>query len=225
MHLKQWSITILALVMCVVLSGCGPSPEDLVTQTAVAATETAASWTATPKPTRTPTPTKTSTSTPIPSPTLSPTPTPDIMKITLAEVCAGEPASNPEVGTSEIKKVARCNGLGFYTPDLEAQTPSEIHFVLDQQYETIKERVCTMVFEGDTYTTSPYKQEKLTYIVRDVHTGKYVDTKVITGPYPRCPTGCYYNKVTLKLSGCVGGGGYLDNQWEETEKWIVRITQ
>jgi hypothetical protein len=62
---------VLALVL--LLSACGPSPEEQAVMTAGAQTATAASWTATPSPTATATATATFTPTPTSTPTLTPT--------------------------------------------------------------------------------------------------------------------------------------------------------
>lgn len=72
-----------ALAFCactsLMLTACGPSPEEIAANTAVASTETAASWTATPSDTptttSTPTDTPTSTKTYTPTPTETPLPT------------------------------------------------------------------------------------------------------------------------------------------------------
>jgi len=66
-----------ALAFCVcatlLLTACGPTPEQIAASTAAAATETAASWTATPS--ATPTETSTPTDTPTPTETFTPTAT------------------------------------------------------------------------------------------------------------------------------------------------------
>lgn len=66
-----------ALAFCacsaMLLTACGPTPEEIAANTAVAATSTAASWTATPS--DTPTSTSTPTDTPTPTETFTPTPT------------------------------------------------------------------------------------------------------------------------------------------------------
>jgi hypothetical protein len=73
---------ILFVTLLVLLTACGPSPEEQAVMTATALTATADSWTATPTftptftPTETPTPTQTFTLTPSPTPTETPTPTP-----------------------------------------------------------------------------------------------------------------------------------------------------
>ncbi len=64
------------LITLFVLAACGPSAEELASQTAGAETQIAASWTETPTPTLTPTSTSTPTATPTPTPTETPTPTP-----------------------------------------------------------------------------------------------------------------------------------------------------
>jgi hypothetical protein len=74
---------ILSLCCFILLSACGPSPEQQAAMTSTALTATAAAWTPTltatltPMPTDTPTPTLTPTPTDTPTPTLSPTPTHD----------------------------------------------------------------------------------------------------------------------------------------------------
>ena len=78
--MKKFWLFIIPLVL---ITSCGPSPEEQAALTVTAATATAASWTKTPTPTQTFTPTATSTLTPTrtssptitPSPTISPTPT------------------------------------------------------------------------------------------------------------------------------------------------------
>jgi len=72
--------TLVTLLICVILSGCGPSQAELdATSTQIAAnifaTQTAQAPTATPTFTPSPTATATSTSTPTPTPTNTPTPT------------------------------------------------------------------------------------------------------------------------------------------------------
>lgn len=74
---------VLAIVLLVILSACGPSPEEQAAMTATSITATAAAWTKTPTPTFTFTPTLTATQTPTltltpsitPSPTITSTPT------------------------------------------------------------------------------------------------------------------------------------------------------
>lgn len=65
----------LAFCACssMLLTACGPTPEEIAANTAVAATSTAASWTATPS--DTPTSTATSTNSPTPTETFTPTST------------------------------------------------------------------------------------------------------------------------------------------------------
>lgn len=71
---KKYRFGLSFLLICLILSSCGPSPEE---QQATAAAQTAAAATNTPQPTYTPLPTKTATPTPAPTPT--PTPDPDPM--------------------------------------------------------------------------------------------------------------------------------------------------
>jgi len=79
---KRIDLFIALLLFCILLSACGPSPEELA---ATSAAETAAAATSTPTitPTYTPTTPPTATNTPVPSdtpkPTLTPTPAPDII--------------------------------------------------------------------------------------------------------------------------------------------------
>jgi hypothetical protein len=89
------SMTVLALLM----TGCGPSPEEI-------ATMTAAAWTETPIPTDTPTPT--STPTPTPTPTHTPTPIPYNLTVQVAD-SEGNPISGTllslaELGEDEVAK-------------------------------------------------------------------------------------------------------------------------
>jgi len=66
----------LLVVFALLLSACGPSPEQQATMTATAMTATAAAWTPTPSPTPTPTATPTVTPTPTNTPTRTPIPSP-----------------------------------------------------------------------------------------------------------------------------------------------------
>jgi hypothetical protein len=68
--MKLVSILILTVL---ILTACGPSPEEQAASTAAAATGTAAAWTDTPTETFTPTPSRTATATF--TPTITPTPT------------------------------------------------------------------------------------------------------------------------------------------------------
>ena len=67
---KIFNLGLVLMLFCLLLSACGPSPEELA---ATSAAETAAAATSTP----TITPTSTSLPTPTPSPTATPTPVPD----------------------------------------------------------------------------------------------------------------------------------------------------
>lgn len=69
-----WVLSVL-LASIFALTACGPSPEELASQTAIAQTATAEAWTDTPTPTTTTTPTPTSTATP----TATPTPQPQVI--------------------------------------------------------------------------------------------------------------------------------------------------
>jgi len=79
---KRFNPGLVLILICILLSACGPSPEELA---ATSKAEAAAAATSTPtiKPTYTPTTPLTATNTPIPSntpkPTLTPTPAPDII--------------------------------------------------------------------------------------------------------------------------------------------------
>jgi hypothetical protein len=67
--------TLLCIALILILSACGPSPEQQAAMTATAMTASAAAWTPTPTATNTPTSTPTPTPTETPTPTLTPTPT------------------------------------------------------------------------------------------------------------------------------------------------------
>lgn len=72
--MKQfWTIVLL----CLAVTACGPTPQQLATQTAVAQTEIAAAWTVTPSATATASPTTTLTPTTTASPTATETATPE----------------------------------------------------------------------------------------------------------------------------------------------------
>jgi len=71
---KRFNLVLVLMLFCILLSSCGPSPEELA---ATAAAETKAAATNTPIPTLTPIPTKIPTLTPIPTSTSTPLPKPD----------------------------------------------------------------------------------------------------------------------------------------------------
>ena len=83
---KRFSLVMMMTLFCILLSACGPSPEEqsetVAAQTASAATNTpAATPTSTTVPTSTPTPTITNTPTPTHTPTIMPTFSPETLNI------------------------------------------------------------------------------------------------------------------------------------------------
>ncbi len=92
-------------LLAVFITACGPSPEQIATQTASAATAIAVSWTKTPTPTATATPTFTPTATPTQTltATSTPTPAPIGLGVTRAEVQAVFEPIGLVFGPPEIK--------------------------------------------------------------------------------------------------------------------------
>ncbi len=82
-------ILVILFALMVLCTGCGPAPEAVATQTAIAATAIAASWTTTPTNTPTATPTNTPTATPTNTPTATPTNTPTPTPVPPVSVASG----------------------------------------------------------------------------------------------------------------------------------------
>jgi WD40 repeat protein len=103
--------TLVSLLSLILLTACGPSTDDISTQTSTAFKAIAAGWTATPSqtPTVTPSPTSTMTQTPIATftPTHTPTQTPT------ATPTLPWPQALKIISTENADKVALVDGWGF----------------------------------------------------------------------------------------------------------------
>ena len=87
MFTSRYIYILAMLLLCLMISSCGPSQEELV---AIASTDSAAAVTNTPIPSSTPIPTKTPTLTPIPTATPLPTPEPQVILLRGATGCERE---------------------------------------------------------------------------------------------------------------------------------------
>lgn len=103
MKYKTWIVVILCTLLATLISGCGPSEEEI-------ATMTASSWTATPTPTFTPTLTFTPTPTPTFTPTFTPTPIPFDLDLTVTDM-DGNPIAGAKVVFNEETQITDSEGL------------------------------------------------------------------------------------------------------------------